>query len=547
MIAWWMAAVILAQSVPSAQVASVPSGSIHGHVSRPDGRPAVRARVRLVPNAPSARNDITTTDADGAYAFERLQPGSYRLVAEKAGFIPTQYGGRPLDQMGDSVEVNAAERVERVDIILARQSAIMGRILDENGEPVEGARVHAQQLRYVGGRYRLVDAFGSHDRLTDDRGQFRVYGLQAGSYIISAVVGQIDYPSNAMVNLPGYAPTFYPGRQRVSEAEPVRVAAGQDVEIPEFALARVRTARISGRALSSQGEPITGGLVIRPTVRSGGVGEEFGARIERDGTFEFRNIAPGEYVIVASKGRLQPSVEGEFAATAITVDGSDIEGMTIRTNAGSTIAGHVVLEGGNALPDAFKIEPYPVDPDFDPPAGGAIAQAELTPALDFRMSGISGPRRFRLTEAPDGWMLKGVRVNGQDVTDDTLSFGTSDQSLSDVEIVLSFAGGEVSGTVTAPRGLPPSVYSVIVFSDDSNQWYADSRYLKAGPVAADGRFDVRGLPSGSYFVVAIPRVEGDGWQEPRLLEALEATAPRRLVTEGQTLSLVLKAAALPRR
>jgi hypothetical protein len=66
-------------------------------------------------------------------------------------------------------------------------------------------------------------------------------------------------------------------------------------------------------------------------------------------------------------------------------------------------------------------------------------------------------------------------------------------------------------------------------------------------VAADGRFDVRGLPSGSYFVVAIPRVEGDGWQEPRLLEALEATAPRRLVTEGQTLSLVLKAAALPRR
>ena len=547
MIACCMLALILAQAVPPAQPPSVRPGSIHGHVSRPDGRAAVRAEVRLMPNAPHLRGGVVVTDDEGAFAFDGLSPGLYRLVAQKTGFIPTQYGGQPLDQTGDSVAVNAGELLDHVDIVLARQSAIMGRVLDENGDPVEGARVHAQQLRYVGGRYRLVDAVGSHDRVTDDRGHFRIYGLQSGSYIVSAVVGQIDYPSNAMVNLPGYAPTFYPGGQRVSEAERVRVAAGEDVEIPDFALARVRTARISGRALTSKGEPITGGLVIRPTVRSGGVGEEFGARIERDGTFEFHNLAPGEYVIVASKGRQRPSVEGEFAAYTVTVDGSDIGGLHVRTSAGSTISGHVVLEGGTAATDAFKIEPYPVDPDFDPPPGGSVAQAEITPALDFTMSGISGQRRFRLTEAPDGWMLKSVRVNGRDVTDDTLSFGTSDDSLSDVEITLSYVGGEVSGTVTAPRGLPLNQYSVVVFPDDPDQWYSDSRYLKVGPVAPDGRFDVRGLPSATYFVVAIPRVAGDGWQEPARLEALAASATRRLVTEGQTLSLVLTPAALPRR
>jgi hypothetical protein len=543
----WLLAAVMAQAGVPAQTLDVRPGAIHGRVSRPDGRPAVRAEVRLLPNVPFRGNRVSVTDQDGAYAFDNLPPGFYRLLAQKSGFIPTQYGGRPIDDPGEPVLVTAGELRERIDIVLARQAAITGRVVDENGDPVEGARVHAQQLRYVGGRYRLVDAFGVHERLTDDRGQFRIYGLQAGSYLVSAVVGQIDYPANAMVNLPGYAPTFYPGRVRVSDAESVKVPAGQDAALTDFALARVRTARVSGTAVNSHGEPITGGLVIRPTVRSGGVGEEFGARIERDGRFEFRNVPPGEYVIVASKSRQRPSVEGEFASRVVNVDGEDVEGLSVRTNPGSTVSGHVVLEGGSAPPDAFTIEPYPVDADFDPPPGGAIAHAELTPAFDFTMSGISGPRRFRLTEAPDGWMLKSVRVNGQDVTDDVLSFGTSADSLSDVDIVLSRMGGEVSGTLAVPRGVSPSLYSVIVFSDNANDWYAESRFLRSAAVSSDGSFDVRGLPAGTYFVAAIPGGGGDGWQEPRWLEALSAAVPRHLVGEGQNLSLMLKPASMPRR
>ena len=543
-----LAAFALAQSsVQTTTSQDVRPGAIHGHVSRPDGRPAARAEVRLIPTAPGLRRSAVVTDGDGVYAFDDLPPGFYRILAQKPGFVPTEYGGRPADQTGDLVQVDPGGLRDRIDIALVRHSAITGRVVDENGDPVEGARVHAQQLRYIDGRYRLVDTFGARQRVTDDRGRFRVFGLQAGTYFVSAVVGQIDYPAAAMVNLPGYAPTFYPGRTRAPDAERIKVPAGQDVAISDFALVPVRTARISGTARNSRGEPVTGGLVIRPTVRSGGVGEEFGARIERDGTFEFRNVAPGEYVIVASKGRERVSVESEFAARVINVAGVDISGLSIRTSAGSTISGHVMLEGGNAAPDAFTIEAYPVDPDFDPPEGGAIAHAELTPTLEFTLSGISGPRRFRLTEAPEGWMLKSVLVNGQEVTDETLSFGTSGESLSDVQIVLSKAAGEVSGTLTVPQGLPPNLYSVVVFADDSSKWYADSRFLRSAPVAPNGAFDVTGLPSGGYFVVAIPRLGGDDWREPALLEALSANAVRRLVTEGQALSLMLKPTTVPRR
>ena len=63
-------------------------------------------------------------------------------------------------------------------------SVITGTVVDEYGEATAGTQVRVMRYVMQGGRRTLQQAgTGS----TDDRGIYRVYGLQPGDYIVSAV------------------------------------------------------------------------------------------------------------------------------------------------------------------------------------------------------------------------------------------------------------------------------------------------------------------------------------------------------------------------
>ncbi len=155
-----------------------------------------------------------------------------------------------------------------------------------------------------------------------------------------------------------------------------------------------------------------------------------GARIGRDGRFEFPNVPPGQYIIKADRGRRSPSTEGEFGALPVSVDGADITGLILQASAGSTIAGRVTFESGRGIQaprtSQIQIQPVPVDPDQSPmqPADAAIHDD-----WSFEIAGINGPRRLRVLRAPTGWTLKDIRIRGIDVSDQALSFGQENQSL----------------------------------------------------------------------------------------------------------------------
>jgi hypothetical protein len=90
-----------------------------------------------------------------------------------------------------------------------------------------------------------------------------------------------------------------------------------------------------------------------------------GARIGRDGRFEFPNVPPGQYIIKADRGRRSPSTEGEFGALPVSVDGADITGLILQASAGSTIAGRVTFESVRGIQaprtSQIQIQPVPVD------------------------------------------------------------------------------------------------------------------------------------------------------------------------------------------
>jgi hypothetical protein len=127
------------------------------------------------------------------------------------------------------------------------------------------------------------------------------------------------------------------------------------------------------------------------------------------------------------------------------------------------------------------------------------------------------------------------------VTDEPLSFGTKQESLSDVEVVLTNRAAGISGRVNDRRGQAATDYTVIVYATDADRWYQGSRFLAFTRPKSDGTFAVRDLPPGPYYVAAVDRLqgsEGSGeWQDPAFLESIASQATRVTLTDGQ-LSLV---------
>jgi hypothetical protein len=111
-----------------------------------------------------------------------------------------------------------------------------------------------------------------------------------------------------------------------------------------------------------------------------------------------------------------------------------------------------------------------------------FASASIRPNGSFAIEGIYGPRRLEVLTAPPGWALKEIRTGGINVTDQVLPFGTTDESLRDVEVVLTDRVSELIGSVRDDRARPMASATIIVFSTDRSHWYPRSRYAReSGP------------------------------------------------------------------
>jgi protocatechuate 3,4-dioxygenase beta subunit len=526
---------------------SAPSGggaSVSGRVTTTGGAPLANALVQLV-DAHFASVVTHLSGGDGRFEFVDLARGQYRLLASKPGYsaTPGKTASAAFSAGVPGVPVNLADSQsrERADLTLTKLGVIAGRVLDEYGDPMQRAKVQLLQLRYESGRRGLV-LMDVVSPLTDDLGGYRLHDVPPGQYVVSATVGDV-----ATADIAGYARTYFPGTANPAQAQFVTLRTGSELGSIDIGLSPSRTARVSGRLLDADGHGTTGGsLSLRPSVRSSAtVGVSVGATVSADGTFEFANVPPGQYVIQADRGRRTSSIEGEFGSLPVLVAEGDVSGLMLQTSRGSTISGFVSVESITgqppALPTGIEISPVAVDLDQSP---RSVATAAVGRDGSFTLAGVNGPRRLQLMKVPAGWGLKQINVNGVDITDRAIAFGRINQSLTDVEVVLTDAITQLDGGVADEKGRPVGAANVVVFSADRDRWYRLSRFMQRTVTAEDGRFAVEGLPFGTYHVVAVGELpEGeDAWQDPAYLETL--------VTAGKTVTLIERepvAVSLPLR
>jgi hypothetical protein len=240
--------------------------------------------------------------------------------------------------------------------------------------------------------------------LTDDRGAYRLYGLEPGSYVIVALVtstqlsemhrrseaeldaafrdaqqkGAAPSPPSAPMPVFAPAPIYYPGTAVAAQAAPIDVTPDSTHDDVSFTVDPVPSAAIDGIVQ----RPAAGGalqLIISGAGSATPLALAMAPRLftppGSDGKFRYTNVTPGHYTITvlmtdspaptggpAGGGRgggisnvPLPSPTGQvpniwWASTEIDVSGSDVSGVTLVLQPGMTMSGRVQFDATSAKP-----------------------------------------------------------------------------------------------------------------------------------------------------------------------------------------------------
>src|SRR4029453_18943809 len=204
--------------LPPGRAPKIGPGRLRGRVIAGDTGSAVRrAQVRISGSEIGTKTALT--DTQGRYEFRDLPAGRFNVSVSKSGFVTMQYGQNRPFEPGRPIELVDAQKMDKADVALPRGSVLAGRVADEFGEAVAEAEVTAMRMQYTNGRRRLVPS--GRNGITNDLGQFRIYGLPPGEYYVSATLRNMSSmmmdmlgggpggPTGSNQNT-GYAATYYP-------------------------------------------------------------------------------------------------------------------------------------------------------------------------------------------------------------------------------------------------------------------------------------------------------------------------------------------------
>ena len=543
---------------------TVPTGtaSISGRVLAADtGRPIKRARVIVTGGG---RPMSTTTDDQGRYQIAGLPAATYNITATKSGFVDSAYGQRRSLRPGAPLQIADGQQLANVDMKLPRGGVITGRLGDEDGEPLARAVVSVMRYQYVRGERQLMPAGVDQ---TDDRGQYRIFGLPPGDYYVTATAGgaieqvmrtmletAAPLPGQSAENI-GYAPTYYPGVITPTDAARLNVATGQEVGSIDFQVQLVPLATVRGIVsganamviLVPEGGSVGGGG------RGGGRGrggiaelasgflrgnQPLRATTQADGTFAIRNVPPGNYTIVARSD--MGSGSPKTAVQPLLVMGEEVQ-VALTPAPGISLSGTITLEAtAGAVPKGFggfRVIPAPIGSAVTIPRSGRGGLPNERG--EFAMSDLMPGRYLLRATGPRGWTMKSVYFDGREATDEVVE--VKGNNITGLNVIFTDRISAVSGTVRDARGAPAANVSVVVFADDERLWYPQSRHINAVRTNTAGAFGIDGLPPGRYLVAAVEDVEQGEWFDPAFLDQIKGGATRLTLGEGEQKTQDLKA------
>jgi hypothetical protein len=522
-----------AQQPPAESSSSTParpSGAISGRVINSGGEPLTGAIVYISTfGATSGRTAIV--DAGGSFRIDGLDPLAYFVGASVPGFvsdtIPNEQ--RRFYHIGDSVTLTLTKGgVISGTVTSSTNTAVVNtivrsfRVRDENGQPVQG----------------VIQA---RERFTDDRGYYRMYGLQSGFYVISTGgAGRFGgFPNQYDSDAPTYAPSstrdtateiFVRGGDEVTADIQYRGEAGHSV-----------SGTLAG-LITTQATMFSGATIQLTDIRSRAVIMFVSASPQNNYAFAFYGVGDGEYEVFAQ--RYVPSGDSMASeARHIKVQGADVSGINLNLVPLASISGRLVLEsspkaecvkrrstalqetviGGRRIIQETKPTRPPAKtqtPTNEVPLTFANQNFESIPDMkgDFILRNLhNGLYRFATQFSENGWYLRAitmgtpptvVKPSDPNIPRDGLTLKTGEK-VSGLTVTITEGAASLRGHLVAAEGqrVPAGLRVYLVPAERDNA----ENVLRFFEAAADpsARFAIDNIAPGRYWLIVRSADEGD--------------------------------------
>ena len=422
------------------------TGRIAGHVvgSYAELMPGVTVTLR-------GRNDqgvgvpIRTikTDSSGAFSFEQLPPGRYRVTASRQGYtdrqLPTGQAqiGAPRFEAGTVVDVSEGGQELDIQVVMHRAASIAGRIIRPDGSAAPDVRVQAA-VRLGLERQPLLEA----QTTTQFDGRYEITGLPPAEYLVGAMnvatptwrtfdAAQTTREERDRVVAAAASGhwSWYPGVPDTEPGNAVTVLEGVNAEGIDIWLTPSQRFNVSGRVYWPVGvsvETITIDYGDPEGMRSG-----LWLVSDPGGLFTLAGIAPGALAMLVRAETDQGMLMG-IATTEVTVD--SVEDVRIVVDRPGVVSGRVVYEGN--VPASSRATGLVAQQKLlKVSALYPVPESSIDPNGRFELPNTIGEYEFALEGLGSGLSIKRVVRNGRSLPMNRLGVAPG-EALSGIEIVV---------------------------------------------------------------------------------------------------------------
>ncbi len=297
------------------------------------GEPIMRAMVSF---SGAASEPGAATDARGNWAIANLTCDTRMPTAIREGFLPGNENLPGAEAEKRKVQLVSGSPVTDVKISLMPGGIVSGTVRDSYGEPLHGAQVSLMRVKTQAGKRGLSQV---ESAVTDAEGNFRMDGLDRGSYAVCAGSRQVTYPAGGGESLV-YRDSCFPGPLETALLTPFRLEPGREVRTA-LTLRATRgvhvRGRISGVPAATANSAVRMGVDWIKATNSGYMGSGGANRVQPDGTFDIAPVQPGSYMAsgwVSDSGMAEARVE---------VGSADIDNLVLTLQPLGNVMGTVLV------------------------------------------------------------------------------------------------------------------------------------------------------------------------------------------------------------
>jgi hypothetical protein len=503
--------------------------SIEGEVRNVvTGEPIERAHVAATIGNQQRFGAIT--DASGKFIITGLQAGSYAITLDRVGYVAS------INRVETMVNLHAGQKYQNMKLKLTPTGSIVGRVLDADGQPMEGVVVRSE----VGGQ-------PVRTATTDDRGMYRIGGQRPGKVRLMAEIMTLPFPpeirTDGTVEV-HYAPTYHPSAPDAQSAMRVTVGPATEVTGVDIKMIRTPLIHISGKVVGMPPGAKGGFMNVQPNT------SRMGTQVKPDGSFEIPRANPGKFTL-----SVDVNMDGQYGRYSsgpvpVTVGDQDIDNLQIQLYQTGDLKGQVLYEDE----DARK-------PPTMPGRNGAPMQLPprrlMVRPMDSNLSGnysaeIKEDGSFTLTRMSPGTYVATIPsmgpAAGGAVYVQSMTLGRTNFTLGKLDLKTGIQGetplvvhvasarSSLSGTVTDDKG--PIGRLFVVLAEES----LTRGMTSMSAAKEDGTYSFTGIAPGKYRLFVVDETERDEIQVS--LESFDDVALKVEVGEHDTLVKDIKRKSL---